>query len=491
MIMGRSWYLFVLVQLLGFGGNALAQTAYKGQLYVNQERFTRQGQMLRVQMRFSYSDDVLNSGETLNVTPVLKDGRRMKALSSVVIRGKERGKYEERKDYLANRTRSNIAVVTADKKHGSRYFVYDTTVPYTDWMANASLYVESEERGWGKQPHVYEDLLFNSLNVRNATSSEDDGYDKKLGTSAKNDWVQFQNPEQQEGKMMEVDGVIPLNGELKLSQMNSKRFNRAVMEQIEKSLETSLQSPGTSLKSLHVIGYGAPCGKYQKNESRAAQRAYSLKQYFMTNQIMGADGLTVTWIPEDWDTITTLVAQSQMKLKAAVLDIIKTVPVVKGREDELRMLGDGAPYSFMKHYIFPEAERIQFVAKLEKSSGNMVSNYNDSEQNVSLRSMYATAQEFKVGSREFNDMMDLMARLFPDNAVANINAAGVALLRKDLPLAEKYLSKWTTDARAYCNLGVLYMLQGDFAKAEVYLQMAESAGVSQASAALNYLHCIK
>jgi len=33
----------------------------------------------------------------------------------------------------------------------------------------------------------------------------------------------------------------------------------------------------------------------------------------------------------------------------------------------------------------------------------------------------------------------------------------------------------------------MYMLNGDFAKAEVYLQMAQAAGVPQATNALNYL----
>ena len=87
-----------------------------------------------------------------------------------------------------------------------------------------------------------------------------------------------------------------------------------------------------------------------------------------------------------------------------------------------------------------------------------------------------------MGSREYNDLVDLMARLFPDNAEANIDAAGVALLRGDLKLAAKYLKSWQTDSRAYC------MLQGDFQKAEVYLQMAEAAGVKEATSALNYLH---
>lgn len=73
---------------------SLAQTAYKGQLFINNEKFTIQGSLLRVQLRVSYNDDVLNNGEMLNFTPVLKNGFQSQALSSVVINSKERLKYE-------------------------------------------------------------------------------------------------------------------------------------------------------------------------------------------------------------------------------------------------------------------------------------------------------------------------------------------------------------------------------------------------------------
>ena len=47
---------------LAMGSGAFAQTAYKGQLYVNNEKFCLQGEVLRVQLRVSYDDDILNSG---------------------------------------------------------------------------------------------------------------------------------------------------------------------------------------------------------------------------------------------------------------------------------------------------------------------------------------------------------------------------------------------------------------------------------------------
>ena len=68
-----------------------------------------------------------------------------------------------------------------------------------------------------------------------------------------------------------------------------------------------------------------------------------------------------------------------------------------------------------------------------------------------------------------------------------INAAGVALTRNDTKLAYKYMSRWQTDPRAYCNMRLMYLALGNRDKAEVYLQMAGAAGVPQALKAIKEL----
>ena len=168
--------------------------------------------------------------------------------------------------------------------------------------------------------------------------------------------------------------------------------------------------------------------------------------------------------------------------------------VAKGREAELRNLGSGGPYSQMEHYIFPKVCRIEYVAKLSRSTADPKGGrllMGSTPKAMNLADLYATARNFTVGSREFNDIVDLSARLFPDNAEANIDAAGVALLRGDIAKAEAYLKPWTTDTRAYNNLGVYYLLSGNLAKAEVYLSMADALGIPSASKALEYLRNIK
>ena len=63
----------------------------------------------------------------------------------------------------------------------------------------------------------------------------------------------------------------------------------------------------------------------------------------------------------------------------------------------------------------------------------------------------------------------------------------MALLRGDAARARRYLQPWDTDHRAWCNLGLLNLLEGNRDKAEVYLRMAAADGVTPARDALKSL----
>ena len=462
----------------------MGQTAFKGQLHISREAFILQGSLLRVQMRVSYSKNLLNRGETLNFTPVLKDEYQHQALSSVVITGKGNE---------GRRLRGNIPVATSDKKGGEYVFDYDTTIPYAEWMRSASLYVESEERTADGKGHVYEDRLFSNLRFGHAATSTADEQVAALSSAninnthallqsyAEPSWVQVIVPGQVPDEGITVSGIIPLSDERKIGTMGTRRFNETVLEELKKALASELQVPGTRLERIALTGYGAPIGNYRQNEVRSNARALELKDYLLNAKGDIPNSISIGWVAEDWDSIQTLISNSQMRLRDAALDIIRSVDVASGREAQLRMLDGGTLYSQLQQSIVPDVCRLQFTAVLSRQG---ISVQGISSRAVSLMDMFRTAQAFKKGSREFNDLLDLSARLYPDYAEANINAAGVALMRGDLQKATDYLKGLDTDPRAYNNFGVLYLLRGDQAKAEVYLRMAEAQGVREASSVL-------
>ena len=57
--------------------------------------------------------------------------------------------------------------------------------------------------------------------------------------------------------------------------------------------------------------------------------------------------LDVSWISEDWDSITSLVRKSDMLLKEATLDLINNIEIVKGRERILMSFADGKPHKYL------------------------------------------------------------------------------------------------------------------------------------------------
>lgn len=97
-------------------------------------------------------------------------------------------------------------------------------------------------------------------------------------------------------------------------------------------------------------------------------------------------------------------------------------------------------------------------------------------QNASLEGLYNVAMGFPRGSTEFSEILALSGRLFPKDPAACINAAGVALIRGDAKTAHIYLDDLLTDHRAYNNVALMYILDGNRDKAEVYIRLAKANG---------------
>lgn len=106
---------------------------------------------------------------------------------------------------------------------------------------------------------------------------------------------------------------------------------------------------------------------------------------------------------------------------------------------------------------------------------------------ITLECLFALANSYTPGSADYNDIYDLAARLFPDCPEANINAAAIALSKRDTRKARRYLARFSTRPEAFNNMGVLCMLEGNREKAELYLEMAVTAGVERASEVLEEL----
>lgn len=486
MKMKKILLMFLMATAPGFVG---AQHVYKGQLHISDERFARQGDLLRVYMKVSYNDNAVNTGETLLFTPVIKSDSLYARLSSVAIDGSARSRYRKRKARLQKSLRrQNVPVVIRDERGGAYSFTYDTTIPWQDWMAQGGFYVETEESSWqGRKPHMYEDILQERLVIT--------AFDDSTATAAvdslpapqpihfSRECIQFLSPSQVEYTCLKANGQMALAYDKKYS---TRQF-RLIADTLAALISRETARLNGKLLSMDITAYGAPIGNRDKNEQRAVEQTLKLKQVLQRRGLAGSGNLHVTWVAEDWDSIAVLANMADMPLREATTDIIRNIGVTSGREEALRNLGSGASYQYLRKEVFPKVCRLQYDLNIAVGAAVKYTSSRKWHQlptNITPDNFYQTASAFTFGSQEFCDIIDLAARLFPESAEASIDGAGVALMKGDAAKARGYLTPWMDDPRSYCNLGLLYLLEGNRDKAEVYLRMASTNGVAGAARAL-------
>lgn len=491
-----------LVLLFAICGFCPGQEFYRGELFVTGQHFSLTDGHLNVELSVDFENLQMPSDESLTVTPVLKNGEYEQELPAVLINGAEKQKVYQRTQALAAgkrngkvRTSPIPAVVVRNDRAVSRAFTYKVSIPYEEWMEHAVLLLRSQECAChGRKGDSYEDKIADGLRLPKQRISPLDANTDAGFLSL----VNFIRSAPDKDTLHCISGSIPYfeqEGNRKdgkqLGELSEEKQNFEIYYRLRDALRNVRREAGTELAKICITGYGAPAGNLKKNETNALVRALKLKEYLRENRLAGKALLEVNWIPEDWDSLTSLVRESDMMFRDATLDLIDNVEIAKGRERMLMSLADGKPYRYLSEKIFPAVMRvdyrIEYTRKPLDTAESLQLLRSGKQHALRLSEFFAVAGSYPAGSTEYNDVLDLAARLFPDSPEANINAAAVALSKKELSKARGYLERFATLPLAYNNMGILCLLEGNRDKGEVYLTMAAAAGVEQAAKALEKL----
>ena len=221
---------------------------------------------------------------------------------------------------------------------------------------------------------------------------------------------------------------------------------------------------------------------FRSNLSR--RRTDTFKKYLVNKYgLTGLNDFPAQGMGEDWEGLRKAVEASDMEYKAEVLNIIDTEGVFDGREKKLMELAGGKPYSYMLRELFPPLRRMEMeisytVRAFDTNEAETV--IKDKPSGLSQREIFDLAQ-----SKDDKDLLKIAAIYFPNNAIANINASSVALVRGNLDEAWTYLSKVEDNPEAYNNLGIYYWLKGDVERAKGYFQKAMAIDSEKENAVAN------
>ncbi|MEG1664173.1 MAG: hypothetical protein RR286_02565 [Mucinivorans sp.] len=269
--------------------------------------------------------------------------------------------------------------------------------------------------------------------------------------------------------------------------------NTVELAKIVGSIDMVRADKDVQLREIALCGTCSPEGSWQNNALLAQKRTAQVQRYIQDRFTYPSSIFSMSFQPEDWALLATLIEQSpDVPEREALLNIINSSDLPDTKDSRIASLGGGVPYRYLLSYLYPKLRRVDYSINynvrafdLQRSKEVLEKN----PQNLSLSEMYLIAQSYPSSSVQFAEIFTIAARLYPEDPTANINAATSALQRGDSTGAIFYLHRVTeTSVAQYQNtLGLLLLSQGQQDKACSLFTLAAASGLTAATDNLNQL----
>ena len=400
------------------------------------------------------------------LTPVLcaADGAREVQLPPVVAVGRKRAIYEAKNGGTSAADSAAYCVLRAGRD-ASRQVSYRASVPYEPWMDDARLVLRQEVTGCRCGG-----LLSNAQVVTGQAL-----YRPQLVPSACAEVPRTFTPRREQ---RDAFLIYPVNQ----TRLYPDRYgNRAELAKIDSALRLVQANPAYEIRRIDITGYASPEGRYDHNVRLAQGRAAALKQYVQQRYALPDTLLRVAPGAENWTGLAQALAGMELPYKAELLALATdTLLPPDERETRLRRVGGGQPYRVLLSAVYPGLRkntfRISYVSR-ERTPAEARRLAWEEPGELNAYEFYTVARTYYRDDPDACERILLRAAdTYPDNPVANNNAASLCLRRADTARAARYLDRAGTGPATWNNRALLLWLQGRPDEAMVWWQKAAGAG---------------
>ncbi len=266
--------------------------------------------------------------------------------------------------------------------------------------------------------------------------------------------------------------------------------NTEELGKIRETINSVNGDEDVTIDNVWLKGYASPESSYEHNRELAIGRVNAIRSYVQSMEHLSDKQLTTAYEPENWAGLRKYVEDSFLEHKYEILALIDTDMDPDAKEWKIKSTYPD-DYRFLLDNCYPYLRRTDYRVNYTVRSYSDVDEIREllhtSPQKLNLNEIYLYAQTLEPGSEEFNDVFETAVHLYPNDAVANLNAASAAIARGDLVSARKYLEQAGDSGEAdYCR-GVVAIFDKDYTAAEQYLYSAKSKGIAPADACLQYI----
>ncbi len=424
---------------------------------------------LNVDIDFDLSKLDIKTTQVVVLTPrVIKDADTL-MLKSIGVYGRNRNIYYQRNEHIKPTHPGDIDLSVAQAQD---VVEYSSQAVFMDWMNGCR--VELLRRDYGCCSHsevVAQSELVGKFPL--------DPYFPELI---------YLRPEHEVVKIREISGSAFVDFPVSQTVIYpTYRNNVEELAKITGTIDSVKRDSDIIIKSVFIKGFASPESPYSNNTRLAKGRTEALKVYVENMYHFGEGFITTDYEPEDWAGLERYVMASTLEHKEEILEVIRSDREPDKREwvikstwkEEYRFLLDNC-YPALRHSDYT----IEYEVKSYADPKEIERVLHTAPQNLSLEEFYILAQTYESGSDEFNDLFETAVRMYPNDPVANLNAANSAILRKDYRGALRFLDKAGDLPEAKYARGALEVYMEDFEAAKPYLMEAQKLGVAKAEEVL-------
>ena len=434
----------------------------------------RHNNRMNVEFVVDISNIELGKNQQIIYTPTLisKEGSESIAFDKIVLNGRNIAIMEER----SPRTRVSGASESVRRMNGSVQSVrYSTTLPYYAWMDNSVLYLSEDLCGCGELKTQQRRELINF----------------GLSPEATRELTLFIEPEIEEPKIRHEKGSASVDFVVnEYTILPDYHNNRTEIAKIISTIDLVRNDSNVEITAIDIHGYASPEDTYEHNTFLADNRTKALTDYVKGLYDIPANIFSTTYTPEDWAGLREYVAGSSLEHRQEILDIIDDTTLepdtkdwrIKGRYPE--------EYNSLLQTVFPVLRRsdytISYIVRpfsAQEALGVMKVN----PKQVSLYEMFWAAQSLGINTDAYNEVIMLAVETYPEEPVANYNAAIVAVNQGDYDAAVRYLDKVPESAKTLNIKGVVALNTGNIDAARDFFRKSADLGLPDAARNLELL----
>ncbi|MBP3355612.1 MAG: DUF3868 domain-containing protein [Rikenellaceae bacterium] len=438
-----------------------AQSLLEGTVRIAEPTVSRTDGKLFVSMEILLENLQLATNRELFITPAIMAGSDSVALPAVTVAGRNRYFQHLRNDL-------NPADAMLYRLSQTERVEYRTVLPYEPWMTRAEFGMTVRVCGCCGELEREESLSLVHLN-----------FDPRSYLPA----YLYVRPEAAP-KINVLHGSAYIDFPVNRTEIyENYRRNPEELQKIRATIDAVRNDSDSRIMAITVKGFASPEGPYNNNVRLASGRTRTLKEY-VRNLYAFPDSLLVTeFEPEDWEGLERFVEQSGLTDRDGMLEVIRSDMEPDARDRRLKTLFP-EQYAFLLREVYPALRHSDYTVRYQVRAYTDIDEIRrllrSAPQKLSLEEMYLAAQGMEPGSDEYVETFEIAVRMFPDDPVANLNAANTAMGRGELEYARRYLKRAGDSPEADYARGVLAAIGKEYRTALTFFGAALEKGCEAA-----------